>query len=862
MTAKSAPRPAQPRSGKKDEIARLRDELESERRDKAELLIENGRLRSERGALTEVLRVIRRAPTDLQVVLDTIVESAARLCDADDVSVTRAEGDFAPTVAQRGAVTAAMVDATAALFGRAGHPIARHSISGRAMLDRTTVHVRDLASDWDDPAYAQRLVEATGVRTMLAVPLLVEGTAIGAIQTWRREVRPFTDRHIGLLQSFADQAVIAIENARLFSELQERLEEQTATAVVLRAISAAPADLERVLGTIAEAASRLCRGDDSVIHRIEGEYMVAAARSHSALGATLGARQRFTERHDSASATAIRERRTVHVPDLEDSAAAREFPVSVEAGRRYGNRAFVVTPLLFEGRPIGSILVRRRRPGPFTPRQIELLETFADQAVIALQNARLFSELQESNGTLREALEQQTATGDILRVIASSPTDVAPVLGAIVESAVRLVDATTASLSRVVGGARVIQAISTRMPGGAGVETRTGDLARLPLAGNMDLPAERALHDRRTIHLPDLAALTPADGYNAEWIEGLIHRAGSRTLLAVPLVREDVAVGALVVRRSEARAFSDSEIALLETFAAQAAIAIENTRLFTELRERDERRHEELERAASIQQRLLPSAVQGWPGALEVAVRFRPAVETSGDFYDVLRLTPAAEGALPPLQIAVGDVAGKGMAAALVTALARSALRASESVPTAMASPAGTLRAAGQHLHRDVGGQHFVACALAVVEPPGLHHAGPLLRLANAAQVPVLLARDGRADDVEPAGYRLPLGAQADGAYKDAEVELRPGDVVIFSSDGLVEAPALPTATVGRHLSPSAQEGELFGFERLAASASHWSTHAETAEAVAYGIWTDLTAWCGDESHHDDMTLLVLRVPQ
>ena len=220
-----------------------------------------------------------------------------------------------------------------------------------------------------------------------------------------------------------------------------------------------------------------------------------------------------------------------------------------------------------------------------------------------------------------------------------------------------------------------------------------------------------------------------------------------------------------------------------------------------------------------------------------------------------------AEWALPPLQIAVGDVAGKGMSAALVTALTRSALHASASMPTAAVTPAGTLRVAGQRLNRDVGSGHFVACALAVVVPPGRHSAGPLLLLANAAQVPVLVVREGRAQELEPPGYRLPLGAEDDGAYRDAEVELRPGDAVIFSSDGLVEAPSLPTAVVGAHLPPTEQQAELFGFARLAASAAHWSVRAPPAEAVAEGIWSDLTAWCGDESHHNDVTLLVLRVP-
>jgi sigma-B regulation protein RsbU (phosphoserine phosphatase) len=361
------------------------------------------------------------------------------------------------------------------------------------------------------------------------------------------------------------------------------------------------------------------------------------------------------------------------------------------------------------------------------------------------------------------------------------------------------------------------------------------------------------------VHIPDIATY----GAAINWRDAQLAQTGARAALAVPLLRDGDALGAILIRRRSAGPFSDQQIRLLQSFADQAVIAIENTRLFAELRERDDRRRQELERASAIQQRLLPDHVEGWPGLLEIAVRFRPAVETSGDFYDVLALTPAAASALSPLQIAVGDVAGKGMSAALVTALARAALRSSASVPTEMVTPAGTLRLAGRRLHQDVGAGHFVACALAVVEPPGELHRGPRLKLSNAAQVPVLLCRNGTAAEIEPPGDRLPLGVRADGDYEDTRVELRPGDVVVFASDGLPEAPAqspvhLPS---GSAVAPPAQPGELFGFERLAQSAAHCAARAQNAEAVAAGIWSDVTVWAGQESHHDDMTLLVLRVP-
>jgi len=315
-------------------------------------------------------------------------------------------------------------------------------------------------------------------------------------------------------------------------------------------------------------------------------------------------------------------------------------------------------------------------------------------------------------------------------------------------------------------------------------------------------------------------------------------------------------------------------------------------RVDEQVQELDEQRlqqeivHHELARAWEIQSQLLPKELVGWPGELEIAARFRPARETSGDFYDVLELAPAPDSRRC-LQIAVGDVAGKGIGAALVMALARTTLRAvalqtagvtgqgadaSRISPrpgaernrggvasVSRTSPAATLRSASDLLNRDLGPQDFVACALATVEPgdpntvSGAH--GLRLRLANAAQVPPLHCRGGRAVELEPPGERLPLGVEPALAYEELALDLEPGDVVVFTSDGLPEAPA-------QHQGRGAGEvgaGEFFSFERLAASAAHWSAHGGDAEGVAAGIWADVTAWSGEDAYHDDMTLVVLR---
>jgi len=301
----------------------------------------------------------------------------------------------------------------------------------------------------------------------------------------------------------------------------------------------------------------------------------------------------------------------------------------------------------------------------------------------------------------------------------------------------------------------------------------------------------------------------------------------------------------------------------------------------------------ELSRAREIQDRLLPDHLAHWPGRLELAHRFRPAREMSGDFYDVFELTQPTNGGEAdgpaPLQIAVGDVAGKSIPAALVMALARTTLRAvaqriadARSRPppdgdrgagrrpgrrrggdrrAPVPSPADTARLTGGVLHRDVGRRDFVCCALAVVEPLADGQPGAHLRLVNAGQAPPLLCRDGRVEELEPPGERFPLGVLPEPAYEELVAELRPGDVVIFTSDGLAEAPA-HAASRGRHpiVAPPAATGELFGFERLAASSAYWTTQAADADGIAGGIWADVNDWSGETSDHDDMTLVVLRV--
>lgn len=858
-------------------------EIDELRRQLAERDRELRECREREQATTDILRAIAGSPADVQAVLGDIVQHAAHLTQgASSVlylvrgNVLRLTSVLDPNLSQ----TAITGDEAMVLNAQRGFdasellelPLSREVLQARIVLQRELLHIPDMAawkaSTGPDRA-ARDFLLSRGIYSSLAVPLLHADAAIGVLSVLRHQATAFTDHQIRLLQTFADQAAIAIENARLFQEVQEwnsalterqqqlqkALAQQIATGEILRVIASSPTDLQPVLETITSASLRLLDVGNAAIFRVDGQELVVAA-SHArdqvvkdrARNRQFLSTLRYPLSRGMLPGRAVIEGRTVCVDDLR--AADAEYPDNVSAAHRWGFRSGACAPLRRDEVILGVLSIQRLTVQPFTEQEVALLETFADQAAIAIDNARLFQELQESNATLREALEQQTATAEILRVIASSPSDLQRVMDTIAAVAARLCDASDVIISRTEGDYSVpVAAI-----GSFAAEVMAG-VGRIHL--NRGSVTGRTILDRRPINLADLAAESVD-----EYPEGRAFQArfGYRSVLSAPLLRQDRAIGMIVILRKEVRPFTDEQLALLETFANQAAIGIENACLFSELQERDDRRRLELERASAIQQRLLPEKVEGWPGMLENAVRFRPAVETSGDFYDVLALTPTRLGDLPPLQIAVGDVAGKGMAAALVTALARTALRATAAVPTALATPANTLRLAGQRLHDDVGAAHFVACALALVEPPGVHHTGPRLRLANAAQVPALLVRGGRAEEIEPPGYRLPLGVQNDGDYEDVTAKLAPGDVVVFSSDGLVEAPARDGVTAPEHLLPAENIGELFGFERLQQSAAYWSGQAEDAEGVAEGVWSDLTTWCGEESHHDDMTLLVLRV--
>ncbi|MBI2799853.1 MAG: GAF domain-containing protein [Gammaproteobacteria bacterium] len=511
-------------------------------------------------ASAEVLRVISSSVADAQPVFEKILDSCESLFVVDQVVITLVQPDDQLDVA---AGRGKFIEAVRRSFPK---PLAETS-TAQAILELRTIHIADAAAVAETLSPGLHAVlEQGGNYSIVIAPLIRNHLGIGSITLLRTPPKPFTDKEISLLTTFADQAVIAIENARMFRETQEALERQTAMSDILRVISESPTDVQPVFDAIVDRAITLTRATMGVATRFDGERLHLVGIGDMSEAQIASARNIFptVPTRGTLNGRAALARAPVQIPDfaLDEDYRVQVRDDSVTSG--------LAVPLLREGRVLGTIMVVRPERGLFPENLVDLLRAFADQAVIAIENVRLFNET-------REALEQQTAISEILRVTTESPTDVQPVLDAIADHAVRLCAAASASIFLIEGDH--LRHVSTR-----------GALASQALALALELvpidrtsTSGRAVVDRATIHVEDLQLPAMA----AEYPRGfeIARRLGHRTLVVTPLFREGKPFGTILLRRLEVKPFNEREIALLRTFGDQAAIALENTRLFNETQE-------------------------------------------------------------------------------------------------------------------------------------------------------------------------------------------------------------------------------------------------------------------------------------
>ena len=551
------------------ENTRLLNELRQRTDDLSEAL-------EQQTATSEVLKVISRSPGELEPVFNAMLENATRICEATFGNLILRDGPIFRFVAVHGKQTYTdftLSNPVVDLRDNPGVPL------DRLAKTKQIVHVPDLRTDQsyiEKNARIIKLADVAGARTLLEVPMLKEDALIGAIVLYRQEVRPFTDKQIELMQNFAAQAVIAIENARLLNELRELLQQQTATADVLKVISSSRGELELVFDAMLENATRICEANFGNLFLREGDDYRAVAVHGESNYVEYWRREPVIAMLDNEGMPLdhlTRTKNIVHIADLRTEGTYPHNKRMIALVDKARARTFVAVPMLKDGELIGAIAMYRQEVRPFTDKQIALVQNFAAQAVIAIENTRLLSEL-------RELLQQQTATADVLTVISSSPGTLDPVFSTMLSKATELCEASYGTLWLHEGDGYRAVAMHGDLPPVWIEQWRSGAIYR----PGPDRPMRRATEGREPIQVADMRT-------DPSYLQGDplpvagVEIAGIRTLLLVPMFRESEHVGLIAIYRTEVLPFTEKQIDLVKNFAAQAVIAIENTRLLSELRE-------------------------------------------------------------------------------------------------------------------------------------------------------------------------------------------------------------------------------------------------------------------------------------